>query len=247
MDTSKGTSLNRRALAKGATWAVPAVMASAAVPAYASSVCETKPPLKFDEKNRWVFQNTGSANLYSRDGFRAITYQQQEFFTSLSTVDYDKSRTDKPQIAVVRGSYEASNTGDTAFNPRCGKYRFKVDLISMRGAAPTENTRLYPTLVIRLIGPDGLTVPGTEQKFTTDPKSTEAGVKILPATGTTQPRPRYVTAATPVTFTPKAGMYYFEAKLTAPVNYSREAGVRDRNMQADGIGVTAPTFEFIGQ
>ena len=44
-----------------------------------------------------------------------------------------------------------------------------------------------------------------------------------------------------------AGMYYFEAKLTAPVNYSREAGVRDRNMQADGIGVTAPTFEFIGQ
>ena len=111
MDTSKGTSLNRRALAKGATWAVPAVMASAAVPAYASSVCETKPPLKFNEKSRWVFQNTGSANLYSRDGFRAITYQQQEFFTSLSTVDYDKSRTDKPQIAVVRGSYEASSTG----------------------------------------------------------------------------------------------------------------------------------------
>ena len=179
MDTSKGTSLNRRALAKGATWAGPAVMASAAVPAYASSVCETKPPLKFNEKSRWVFQNTGSANLYSRDGFRAITYQQQEFFTSLSTVDYDKSRTDKPQIAVVRGSYEASSTGDAAFNPRCGKYRFKVDLISMRGAAPTENTRLYPTLEIRLIGPDGLTVPGTEQKFTTDPKSTEAGVKIL--------------------------------------------------------------------
>ena len=95
---------NRRTFAKGVGWAAPAVVASAAVPAYASSVCETKPPLKFDEKNRWVFQNTGSANLYSRDGFRAITYQQQEFFTSLSTVDYDKSRTDKPQIAVVRGS-----------------------------------------------------------------------------------------------------------------------------------------------
>ena len=117
----------------------------------------------------------------------------------------------------------------------------------MRGAAPTENTRLYPTLEIRLIGPDGLTVPGTDQKFTTDPKSTEAGVKILPATDAKPPRPQYVTAATPVTFTPKAGMYYFEAKLTAPVNYNHGAGVRDRNMQADGIGVTAPTFEFIGQ
>ena len=174
-------------------------------------------------------------------------HEQQEFFTSLSTVDYDKSRTDKPQIAVVRGSYEASSTGDAAFNPRCGKYRFKVDLISMRGAAPTENTRLYPTLEIRLIGPDGLTVPGTEQKFTTDPKSTETGVKILPATDAKPPRPQYVTAATPITFTPKAGMYYFEAKLTAPVNYNHGAGVRDRNMQADGIGVTAPTFEFIGQ
>lgn len=56
-----------------------------------------------------------------------------------------------------------------------------------------------------------------------------------------------MTAATPITFTPKAGMYYFEAKLTAPVNYNHGAGVRDRNMQADGIGVTAPTFEFIGQ
>ena len=67
---------NRRTFAKGVGWAAPAVVASAAVPAYASSVCETKPPLKFDEKNRWVFQNTGSANLYSRDGFRAITYNK---------------------------------------------------------------------------------------------------------------------------------------------------------------------------
>ena len=42
MSHSPARTFNRRTFAKGVGWAAPAVVASAAVPAYAASICEVR-------------------------------------------------------------------------------------------------------------------------------------------------------------------------------------------------------------
>ena len=63
MSHSPARTFNRRTFAKGVGWAAPAVVASAAVPAYAASICEVRTAPSFRQAGAWAFRNPESGVL----------------------------------------------------------------------------------------------------------------------------------------------------------------------------------------
>lgn len=117
--------LNRRTLAKGVAWAAPAVLATAAVPAYAASsdTCNTVYDMKDRIRvidtaqgrrgNRSIWMDFGAAHV-SIPADRTVTSVSLEFWISKHSGTNDGSSVGLPSPSNPNMKYYAANASGTA-------------------------------------------------------------------------------------------------------------------------------------
>ncbi|EID51917.1 MULTISPECIES: hypothetical protein [Rothia] len=225
MTVSRATTFKRRTLTKGVAWAVPAVLASAAVPAFAASRCQTAEGHGFARSSRWAIANPATGALASPASNGPAVINGKEYWISQTT-----ALGDEKAVITLTTSYLASDDGEGELKPGC-KYTFRYFVV----ASDTNHggRKGDVKLDIQLRNPSGVLVRNTGHSYTT--KSGQNTNKTTSVPFNTE------VAARGVNFTAREGLYHLEITITVAAE-----GNRREKVAARGIGITSPYFEFSG-
>ena len=218
---------NRRTIAKGMAWAVPAVLTSAVVPAFAASRCEGVAGPSFAQLERWSIANPVSGELGSSALNGVEIIGGQEYWMSRST-----ALGDDKAIIILSTSYRAGYNSESHMRPGC-RYFFRYSVAAQESAHSNRKGKGDVKLEVFLYAPDGNPVRHSEHIFTTKPKQDTNKTTSVPLGGQV--------FAPNVQFTAQEGTYRLEIIITVAAEETRREKVVAR-----GIGVTSPYFEFAG-
>lgn len=223
MSHSPTRTFTRRTLAKGAAWAAPAVVASAAVPAYAASTCEARTAPSFKKAGAWTIKNPESGLLKSPVSNHPTELHKKQYWVSNTT-----ALGNTPAVIKISTGFEAKAGSGSILNTSCS-YRVYLHVAAIETRAAAGEYRGNPTLSLTLRDPQGRIINGNILRYTTDPNGVQGH--------TTVPLGQEIKT---VEWTLKAipGVYSFEAVYNVPAE-----GSEARKVQNRGLAFTVPTFE----
>ena len=223
MSHSPARTFNRRTFAKGVGWAAPAVVASAAVPAYAASICEVRTAPSFRQAGAWTFRNPESGVLKAPASNQPANKFGKQYWISNTT-----ALGTTPAVIKISAGFEASAGGGAILNTACS-YRVYMHVAAFETSAASGEYRGNPKLSLILRDPKGRTINGKVLRYTTDPNGVQ-GYTTVPL-GQEIKTVEWNLKAIP-------GVYSFEAVYDIPAE-----GVEARRIQNRGLAFTPPTFE----
>ncbi|WP_455111769.1 ornithinee aminotransferase [Rothia mucilaginosa] len=241
-------SVTRRNLTRGALWAVPAIAASTAVPAFAASAddCKTVKGPDFTQVGGWMITNPASGALQSRTKNKPVTAP----VTGQAWWSMENATSPNPATIRLMSVYEATHGPEGDLNLNCGEFVMTYNVSAVE--ATTGTTHLHPSMDIYLFSPEGEIID--RQVFTTDPtgkatvmtrngKTQTVQGQVIPFASSVNDQATGISARFALRGDKlMEGMYQFEVVITVPT--IRENDKLDTNKQVNAIAFTPPTFNM---
>ena len=246
--TTGARSVTRRNLTRGALWAVPAIAASTAVPAFAASAddCKAVKGPDFTQVGGWMITNPASGALQSRTKNKPVTAPE----TGQAWWSMENATSPNPATIRLMSVYEATHGTEGDLNLNCGEFVMTYNVSALE--ATTGTTHLHPSMDIYLFSPEGKIID--RQIFTTDPtgkatvmtrngKTQTVQGQVIPFASSVNDKATGISARFALRGnTLMEGMYQFEVVITVPT--IQENGTLDTNKQVNAIAFTPPTFNM---
>ena len=247
--TTGARSVTRRNLTRGALWAVPAIAASTAVPAFAASAddCKAVKGPDFTQVGGWMITNPASGALQSRTKNKPVTAPE----TGQAWWSMENATSPNPATIRLMSVYEATHGPEGDLNLNCGEFVMTYNVSALE--ATTGTTHLHPSMDIYFFSPEGEIID--RQIFTTDPtgkatvmtrngKTQTVQGQVIPFASSVNDKATGISARFALRGnTLMEGMYQFEVVITVPT--IRENGTLDTNKQVNAIAFTPPTFNMV--
>ena len=247
--TTGACSVTRRNLTRGALWAVPAIAASTAVPAFAASAddCKTVKGPDFTQVGGWMITNPASGALQSRTKNKPVTAP----VTGQAWWSMENATSPNPATIRLMSVYEATHGPEGDLNLNCGEFVMTYNVSALE--ATTGTTHLHPSMDIYFFSPEGEIID--RQVFTTDPtgaatvmtrngKTQTVQGQVIPFASSVNDKATGISARFALRGDKlMEGMYQFEVVITVPT--IRENGTVDTNKQVNAIAFTPPTFNMV--
>lgn len=247
--TTGARSVTRRNLTRGALWAVPAIAASTAVPAFAASAddCKAVKGPDFTQVGGWMITNPASGALQSRTKNKPVTAPE----TGQAWWSMENATSPNPATIRLMSVYEATHGPEGDLNLNCGEFVMTYNVSALE--ATTGTTHLHPSMDIYLFSPEGEIID--RQVFTTDPtgkatvmtrngKTQTVQGQVIPFASSVNDRATGISARFALRGDKlMEGMYQFEVVITVPT--IRENGNLDTSKQVNAIAFTPPTFNMV--
>ena len=247
--TTGARSVTRRNLTRGALWAVPAIAASTAVPAFAASAddCKTVKGPDFTQVGGWMITNPASGALQSRTKNKPVTAPE----TGQAWWSMENATSPNPATIRLMSVYEATHGPEGDLNLNCGEFVMTYNVSALE--ATTGTTHLHPSMDIYLFSPEGKIID--RQIFTTDPtgkatvmtrngKTHTVQGQVIPFASSVNDKATGISARFALRGnTLMEGMYQFEVVITVPT--IQENGTLDTYKQVNAIAFTPPTFNMV--
>ena len=241
--------LTRRNLTRSALWAVPAIAASTAVPAFAASAddCKTVKGPDFTQVGGWMIINPASGALQSRTKNKPVTAP----VTGQAWWSMENATSPNPATIRLMSVYEATHGPEGDLNLNCGEFVMSYNVSALE--ATTGTTHLHPSMDIYFFSPEGKIID--RQVFTTDPtgkatvmtrngKTQTVQGQVIPFASSVNDQATGISARFALRGDKlMEGMYQFEVVITVPT--IRENGKIDTNKQVNAIAFTPPTFNMV--
>ena len=247
--TTGARSVTRRNLTRGALWAVPTIVASTAVPAFAASAddCKTVHGPDFTQVGGWMIINPASGALQSRTKNKPVTAP----VTGQAWWSMESATSPNPATIRLMSVYEATHGPEGDLNLNCGEFVMTYNVSALE--ATTGTMHLHPSMDIYFFSPAGEIID--RQIFTTDPtgkatvmtrsgKTQTVQGQVIPFASSVNDQATGISSRFALRGNKlMEGMYQFEVVITVPT--IRENGTVDTNKQVNAIAFTPPTFNMV--
>ena len=242
-------SVTRRNLTRGALWAVPAIVTSTTVPAFAASAddCKTVHGPDFTQVGGWMITNPASGALQSRTKNKPVTAP----VTGQAWWSMESATSPNPATIRLMSVYEATHGPEGDLNLNCGEFVMTYNVSALE--ATTGTMHLHPSMDIYFFSPAGEIID--RQIFTTDPsgkatvmtrngKTQTVQGQVIPFASSVNDQATGISARFALRGNKlMEGMYQFEVVITVPT--IQENGKVDTNKQVNAIAFTPPTFSMV--